>query len=292
LFTLLGHTAGVLGIAVFGAELYSGGGDSVVIKWNIENGTMLHKSPMVHRSTIWCFAYKEGALYSGSIDASVVQWNANTLAPLTVYRGRSIKQRFVLTWRNVIISCGEGAIIEVWNNGQDSFSPIAVLVGHLVATNCLSIHEDLLYSGSTDTTIRQWNIVDYVCLKIYTGHVKSVGSIDFDNSFMYSGGQDMVNFQWNISLEYPIGEYRGHTKAVTSVQVGTQYLFSGSYDFYVIMWDTATGARIRSFLTLNEVNDILLVGDGIVAANYGVQLFSIFTGAVLAVQEGNSKSKI
>ena len=51
-----------------------------------------------------------------------------------------------------------------------------VISGHTASVTCLSVLGSRLVTGSSDKTLRLWNINTNNIINIYTGHTKRVGS--------------------------------------------------------------------------------------------------------------------
>ena len=58
-----------------------------------------------------------------------------------------------------------------------SGTQIATLQGHSGWVNCLIVHNNILYSGSNDRTIRAWNLDTNECITALQGHTDSVLSL-------------------------------------------------------------------------------------------------------------------
>ena len=66
----------------------------------------------------------------------------------------------------------------------------ATLQGHTYQVICLIVHNDILYSGSDDRTIRAWNLDTNECITALQGHTGHVICLIVHNNILYSGSAD------------------------------------------------------------------------------------------------------
>ena len=64
------------------------------------------------------------------------------------------------------------------------------LTGHRRGIACLQYRGNLVVSGSSDYTIRLWDIECGACLRVLEGHDELVRCIRFDNKRIVSGAYD------------------------------------------------------------------------------------------------------
>ena len=58
-----------------------------------------------------------------------------------------------------------------------SGTPFATLQGHTSRVRCLVVHNNILYSGSWDKTIRAWNLDTNECIAALQGHAMWVNCL-------------------------------------------------------------------------------------------------------------------
>ena len=71
-----------------------------------------------------------------------------------------------------------------------SGTQIAILQGHTDDVRCLIVHNNILYSGSWDNTIRAWNLDTNECITALQGHTSFVNCLIIHNNILYSGSSD------------------------------------------------------------------------------------------------------
>lgn len=165
----IGHGGFVTALKVIDNELYSGGWDSTVIKWSISDGKMKDQFPRYHEGRILSIGSKEQSLFSSSADTTVMRWNLTSMQPSFVYSGRQVILKAVVLWKTFVISGGDDAEIRFWDTSFNSRDPYHVIMGHLDDVICMRIYEDTLFSGSADLSIKHWNLTDMSAIKTLLG---------------------------------------------------------------------------------------------------------------------------
>ena len=68
-------------------------------------------------------------------------------------------------------------------------------------------------SGSSDNTIRLWNVETGTQIQVLTGHTDWVSSVAFspDGKLLASGSGDQTIRLWNVETGTQIQELKGHT---------------------------------------------------------------------------------
>ncbi len=64
------------------------------------------------------------------------------------------------------------------------------LIGHNGGVWCSEMTDDLIVSGSTDRTIRVWNINTGVCQHVLYGHTSTVRCLALHGDIVVSGSRD------------------------------------------------------------------------------------------------------
>ena len=72
------------------------------------------------------------------------------------------------------------------------------LNGHKRGIACLQYHDRLVVSGSSDNTIRLWDIECGACLRVLEGHEELVRCIRFDSKRIVSGAYDGKIKVWDL----------------------------------------------------------------------------------------------
>ena len=146
----------------------------------------------------------------------------------------------------------------------------------------------LLASGSSDGTIRLWDVVTRTPSATLPAHKVGVSSLAFsspDGKLLASGSGDETVKLWDVTTQSQIGTFY-HEKWVTSVAFSPDgvLLASGSGDHTVKLWDIATQSRISTlFGHIDWVTSVSFSTDGELLASGSsldgsVKLWDIKTG--------------
>ena len=154
-------------------------------------------------------------------------------------------------------------------------------------------------SGSSDTTLRLWDLATGETIRIFEGHTNGVNSIAFspDGATALSGSSDNTLHLWEVATGKTIRIFEGHTDQVWDVAFspdGTMAL-SGSVDDTLHLWEVATGKTIRIFEGhTDQVWDVAFSPDGTMALSGSVddtlRLWDVATGEALRAFHGHNDS--
>ena len=92
------------------------------------------------------------------------------------------------------------------------------------------------FSGSTDETIRKWNLTSHAQEIIFRGHEGSITAIAVDQRWMCSGSSDTTMRLWDKHTGQQMRTIYGHNKSVLSIDIGPTWMLSGSADEEVRVW--------------------------------------------------------
>lgn len=127
-----------------------------------------------HRGSVYCLTYSDGKLYSGSVDRTIKVWDCTNYVLITT------------------LGTSRGA-----NNGDNRGQ------GHRGSVLCLTIDNSILYSGSSDKTIKVWNCRTYHLLATLRGHHGQIMNLVVYNNRngireLYSSGLDTTVRVWDV----------------------------------------------------------------------------------------------
>jgi len=109
-----------------------------------------------------------------------------------------------------------------------------------------------LFTGSADTTVKQWEIDSGICVAHYVGSSLAVTSLAVIGEYLITGGYDGLALQWIIH-EHGLSPqrepvqgalvqtYKGHKRAITSVHTCAGKLYTGSADRTIREWNMESG---------------------------------------------------
>jgi len=119
-----------------------------------------------------------------------------------------------------------------------------VLSGHTNGVMCLQFDDNILVSGSYDSTIKIWDIETGQELRTLTGHALGVRCLQFDKTKLVSGSLDGTLKVWDMRSGQVIRTFPGHDGAVISLHFDGMILASGSQDKTI---------RVRNFKDCSRV---------------------------------------
>jgi WD40 repeat protein len=175
-----------------------------------------------------------------------------------------------------------------------------------VTTVAFSPDDHLLASGSTDKTVKLWDVVSGKELRSLEGHTERVTSVAFspDGRLLASAAWDRTVRLWDTATSEQIMCLEGHTGRVTSVAFSPdgRHIASGSEDKTVRIWSTNKGGTSFEFKEhRTPVTGVAFSPDGktvgsVSQGDRGTKaqalLWEIVTGRVRFTQESNSWTSV
>ena len=256
--TLKGHKSRVNAIVIspvsvetpqgFGKILASGSEDKTIKIWNLttkkEIRTITGHSDSVHTLAI---SPDGKILASGSNDKTIKLWDLQTGREIRTLRGHS-------SWvRSVAISSLNA------DSGNEKHP-----------------NRKILASGSTDKTIKIWDLSTGKLIRTLKGHTQSVTSVAIapslkgSDSTVISGSADRSVKIWNLFTGQLIHSLEGHATSITSLAINpanrsanNKTFASGSTDKTIKIWNLSTGELISTLSDGDEaVSSLTYSWDG------------------------------
>ncbi|RPA83635.1 WD40 repeat-like protein [Ascobolus immersus RN42] len=139
-------------------------------------------------------------------------------------RSRPWKEIYEERWR---VECN-------WRRGRCNMK---VFKGHTNGVMCLQFDDNILATGSYDTTVKIWDIETGECLRTLSGHQFGVRALMFDESKLISGSMDKTLKIWNWRNGECLRTINAHTDGVVALHFDEKLLVSGSVDKTVKVWN-------------------------------------------------------
>ncbi len=113
------------------------------------------------------------------------------------------------------------------------------------------VDNTLLASGSSDSTVKLWDIVNQTDVATLEGHAAAVGSVAFSPNGMLlaSGSGDGTVKLWDVETHTNVATLEGHTNEGTSVAFSPDgtLLAAGESDGTIKLWDVETHQNTATF---------------------------------------------
>lgn len=121
-----------------------------------------------------------------------------------------------------------------WKHGRYTTT---VFRGHTSDIMCLQFDDNILMTGSYDTSIKIWDIESGQEIRTLTGHASGVRCLQFDDTKLISGSIDRSLKVWNWRTGECISTYSGHNGGVIGLHFDSTIVASSSMDRTIKIWD-------------------------------------------------------
>ncbi|KAL6072641.1 snoRNA-binding rRNA-processing protein [Balamuthia mandrillaris] len=203
-----------------------------------------------HDQAIFCLSFDRNYLLTGSSDHTAKVWSTTDHSLLHTLKGHSyaVWSVKVIQDRGRLVTASYDSTIKLWNAASGECE--STLQGHTSAIWATDYHDTLLASGSTDATIRLWDLEKQVPLRVWEGEQDTVWSCQLlDGNTLVTGGSDTRI--WDLRKPFapsevkPVAVLDGHTDGVRCLQADDFTVVSGSYDATAKIWDRRTGKSVH-----------------------------------------------
>jgi len=191
---LQGHKSYITSVCVTERYIFTSSADKTVRKWNLESGACI-KTFLGHISNVNRVICSGDLVFSSSYDKTVKCWHADTGECLRTFRGH----RFSVTPLLLVSDTSRGAACDLENN------------------------DDILISGSADSTAKSWGMNSNECHVTYKGHGGAVTclAVDGKGKTLFTGSADSTIRSWDLLTGAPIKTFTGHQGAIIQIQVSS-----------------------------------------------------------------------
>jgi F-box/WD-40 domain protein MET30 len=127
-----------------------------------------------------------------------------------------------------------------WKYGRFSTS---ILKGHTNGVMCLQFDEQILITGSYDTTVKVWNLATGKEIRTLTGHTQGIRCLQFDDARLITGSLDGTIKVWDWRTGECKVTMRAHQGGVIGLHMTDKLLASGGTDHNIVVHDLGAGQK-------------------------------------------------
>ncbi|KAF2163350.1 hypothetical protein M409DRAFT_57631 [Zasmidium cellare ATCC 36951] len=121
-----------------------------------------------------------------------------------------------------------------WKYGRCSTK---VFKGHTNGVMCLQFDDNVLITGSYDSTVKVWDINSGECLRTLTGHTSGIRCLQFDEKKLMTGSLDNTLKLWDWTTGQCLRTFPAHDDGIICLNFTARYVASGSKDRTIRVWD-------------------------------------------------------
>jgi pleiotropic regulator 1 len=176
-----------------------------------------------------------------------------------------------------------------------------VISGHLGWVRCIAMEpgNEWFATGSSDRTIKLWELASGRLKLTLTGHISAVRALTVSHRqpYLFSAGEDKQVKCWDLEYNKVVRHYHGHLSGVycMSLHPTIDVLLTGGRDATARVWDMRTKACIHTLAGhTNTVADILTQAPNpqVVTGSHDctVRLWDLVAGKTKAVLTNHKKS--
>jgi len=176
------------------------------------------------------------------------------------------------------------------------------LTAHTGEVNALAFSSTgmLLATGSTDKTVRLWDLTTGSQKSMLMGAVQSVMCVRFspNDEFVLGASNDNAARLWTVQTSRIGHTLTGHVGKVLSgvFSFDSSKVVTGSHDRSLKVWDLSKGYCIRTIFCASSCNDLCLVQDGVAICSghvdHHVRFWDVKTGDAVRDVSGIHENQI
>lgn len=143
-----------------------------------------------------------------------------------------------------------------------------VLIGHTSWVRCMSFDpsNEFFATGSTDRTIKFWDLASGNLMLTLTGHVASVRGVEISKNhpYLFSCSEDKLIKCWDLNNNKCIRSFYGHLSGVYTIALhpDMNIFSSGGRDSIVRVWDIRTRQMVHTLEGHSDiVNTVVMQND-------------------------------
>ncbi|KAI0538454.1 mitochondrial division protein [Xylaria digitata] len=262
--------------------------DDTIKVWDLNAGRCIG-SLEGHTASVRALQVEDNILVTGSADATVRLWDLSKAHydPQGSRFGRDDEEDDGMAFENPDdqpVDPPEGSMADC---------PLFVLQSHVDEITALHLRGDVLVSGSSDKTLRQWDLEKGRCIQTLdvmwaaaqasaslgsgestwrqtsrqaSGAADFVGALQVFESALACGTADGMVRLWDLRSGQVHRSLVGHTGPVTCLQFDDVHIVTGSLDRSIRIWDLRTGSIFDAYAYDNPITSMMFDSRRIVSA--------------------------
>jgi WD40 repeat protein len=202
-----------------------------------------------HTDSVYCCQFDEEKIITGSRDRTIRVWDLRTKKCLKVIGGPANKpvappanSGSLETHKNTVSSVKS---VNGTSYGDSIFYVPSYY--HHASILCLQFDNEIMVTGSSDSTCIVWDIKTYEPIAHLRRHTSGVLDVCFDDKYIVSCSKDHTICVWSRKTFELVRILSGHTGPVNAVQMRGNKLVSASGDGMSKLWDLKTFEMERNF---------------------------------------------
>ncbi|KAI3655674.1 hypothetical protein MP638_003265, partial [Amoeboaphelidium occidentale] len=229
------------------SRMISSGYDDMIIVWDLETGSILKRIWLRASDTrINGLAVQNNFVIAGGLDSKTRYMDLDS--------GRIVRTIDLDGFVFSVVFSGEYFYIGKQNppnlirySTQRSSANLKY-DRHISSVFSVFLSNDILVSGSADTTVICWNASTARVIHVLRGHTDFVQVVGIFDGYLYSSGDDTIVIKWSIENGQIVQKFPElHFNRVTSFAYKQSELFTGSFDTSVKRWDAASTDFLFSY---------------------------------------------
>ncbi|XP_046881970.1 kinesin-like protein KIF21B isoform X5 [Hypomesus transpacificus] len=189
-----------------------------------------------------------GSVLYAAAGTSVRSWDLNRMQPagkLTGHTGSvmclTVGQS--LLGKDQVITGSKDHYVKVFDVAEGMLGNVGPAHNfeppHYDGIECLTVHGDMLFSGSRDNGIKKWDLEQQeLSQQIPNAHKDWVCALAFvpGRPLLLSACRGGMMKVWHVDNFTPIGELRGHDSPINAICTNSRQIFTASSDMTVKIW--------------------------------------------------------
>ena len=212
---LEGHKDYITSLFIEGNYVMSSSADKTIRKWDMSTCECV-LIYLGHESTVNKILCGNDYLFSVSYDKKAKCWDYESGECLNTFSGHKNNIPMLL-----FISASNKKA--KGNKNQKDLYGKASLAAKLKsnADEDDAVSEDLIITGSYDSTAKSWSIQSGECLHTFKGHSAAITCLtaDYMGKLLFTGSSDHSIRSWEISTGKPLKVFEGHSSTVIAITV-------------------------------------------------------------------------